>query len=175
MRSIIRPATLLLTLMVGLAGNSVVDSAGALVVERLFGPEPSLAERSVAMLVEEPKWDPEVAHCGLLLVVVGDHRELYLRREPMGSLGDPGLLLARLHGIFEERTLNRAYRADRENSSELSLDERIDKTVLIKAPRSLTYGELDDLIVALKASGANAIGLMSEHNYHPQRSVDVSN
>jgi biopolymer transport protein ExbD len=38
-------------------------------------------------------------------------------------------------------------------------DEKIEKTVFVKAPRALKYGEVVKVIDAIKGAGANPIGL----------------
>jgi biopolymer transport protein ExbD len=45
------------------------------------------------------------------------------------------------------------------NRFDLSDDVRIEKTVFIKGPRSLAYGEVAKVIDGLKGAGASPIGL----------------
>ena len=60
--------------------------------------------------------------------------------------------------IEETPELTRALH-DMATRSDLPDKERIEKTVFIKAPRSLTYGEIARVIDGLKGSGAEPIGL----------------
>jgi biopolymer transport protein ExbD len=46
-----------------------------------------------------------------------------------------------------------------ETRSDLPEEERIEKTVFVKAPRSLPYGEVVKVIDAIKGAGANPVGL----------------
>jgi biopolymer transport protein ExbD len=42
-------------------------------------------------------------------------------------------------------------------------DQRIEKTVFIKAPRSIPYGEVVRVLDGLKATGADPIGLQLDY------------
>ena len=77
----------------------------------------------------------------------------------MGTVYDLSPLSSKLRSIFEERTQQRAYRADMLARVDVPESERIEKTVYIKAPRSLPYGEVIRVIDGLKATGAAPIGL----------------
>jgi len=77
----------------------------------------------------------------------------------MGTLDDLSKLTTRLVDLFTERTTNRVYRDDMRARTDLPEEERIEKTVFIRAPRSLSYGEVARLIDSLKGTGASAIGL----------------
>jgi biopolymer transport protein ExbD len=46
-----------------------------------------------------------------------------------------------------------------ETRTDVTEDERIEKTVFVKAPRSLKYGEVVKVIDAIKGAGANPVGL----------------
>jgi len=46
-----------------------------------------------------------------------------------------------------------------ETRVDLPESDRIEKTVFVKAPRSLAYGEVVKVIDAIKAAGANPVGL----------------
>jgi len=61
--------------------------------------------------------------------------------------------------LFAERTKNRVYRDDMMARTDLPDEDRIEKTVFIRAPRSLSYGEVARLIDGLKGTGASSIGL----------------
>ena len=43
--------------------------------------------------------------------------------------------------------------------SDLTEDQKIEKTVFVKAPRSLKYGEVVKVIDAIKGAGASPVGL----------------
>jgi biopolymer transport protein ExbD len=95
-----------------------------------------------------------------LVVTIEPDRSLKLNRDSdMGTLDDMSKLTARLVSVFDQRTRNRAYRPDMMNRFDLPEDVRIEKTVFIKAPRTLSYGEVARVMDGLKGTGASPIGL----------------
>jgi biopolymer transport protein ExbD len=83
----------------------------------------------------------------------------YGRVPNYGSVNDPGNLSACLTYTFAKRTAEHAYKPGMENRTDLKDEERIEKTVFIKAPRMLQYGEVVKVIDAIKGAGANPVGL----------------
>ena len=95
-----------------------------------------------------------------LVVAIEADRSLKLNGlTDMGTVDDPAKLQAKLIWLFAERTKNRAYRADMATRTDLPDSLRIEKTVFIKAPRTIAYGEVARLIDGLKGAGAEPIGL----------------
>jgi biopolymer transport protein ExbD len=95
-----------------------------------------------------------------LVVTIEPDRTLKLNRDAdMGTLDDMSKLTNRLVSVFDQRTRNRAYRAEMMNRFDLPDDIRIEKTVFIKAPRTLAYGEVARVMDGLKGTGASPIGL----------------
>lgn len=96
-----------------------------------------------------------------LVVAIEADRTLRLNglTEDMGTIDDPAKLQAKLVWLFAERTKNRAYRAEMLTRIDLPEALRIEKTVFIKAPRSISYGEVARLIDGVKGTGADPIGL----------------
>ena len=95
-----------------------------------------------------------------LVVTIEPDRTLKLNRDAdMGTLDDMSKLTSRLVSVFDQRTRNRAYRADMMNRFDLPDDIRIEKTVFIKAPRTIAYGEVARVMDGLKGTGASPIGL----------------
>ena len=95
-----------------------------------------------------------------LVVAIEADRSLRLNGlTDMGTVDDPAKLQAKLIWLFAERTKNRAYRADMATRTDLPDPVRIEKTVFIKAPRTIPYGEVARLIDGLKGAGAEPIGL----------------
>src|SRR5215211_366355 len=77
-----------------------------------------------------------------LVVTIEPDRTLKLNHTAdMGTVNNLSPLSSKLVSLFEERTRNRAYRADMISRIDLPEDQRIEKTVFIKAPRSIPYGE----------------------------------
>ena len=95
-----------------------------------------------------------------LLVTIEPDRSLKLNHEAdMGTLDDMSKLTHKLVSVFDQRTRNHAYRPDMLNRFDLPEDVRIEKTVFIKAPRYLSYGEVAKVMDGLKGTGASPIGL----------------
>ena len=88
-----------------------------------------------------------------LTLVIGINREtraVTLNNDSTGNVDDAEALTNRLRGIFKDREANGVFR---ENSNE------IEKTVFIKAPKSVHYGDVVKVIDAAKMAGAEPIGL----------------
>ena len=95
-----------------------------------------------------------------LVVTIEPDRSLKLNAlTDMGTVDDPSKLSARLSSLFAERTVNRAYRDDMVSRFDVPEADRIEKTVFIKAPRTVAYGEVTKVIDALKGAGASPVGL----------------
>lgn len=95
-----------------------------------------------------------------LVVTIQPDRSLLLNAvTDMGTVYDLAPLISMLRSVFEQRVHNRAFRSDMVARFDLSDRERIQKTVFIKAPRNLPYGEVTRVIDGLKGVGAEPIGL----------------
>lgn len=75
----------------------------------------------------------------------------------MGSVDDTAKLSVELIRIFTERRANLAYAAAPE--LKLHTDAPAERLIFIKAPQSIFYGQVVKVIDALKAAGAQPIGL----------------
>lgn len=120
------------------------------------------------MLVTEPPTDDEGVHLSprTLIVEVDDNLRVKLIRGSTliaeGATGDASAVAARLAREFAERRAQGAWRYDAENRTSLTADERIEKTVFIRAPRSVGYGEIARVIDDVKGAGAAPIGLQTD-------------
>jgi biopolymer transport protein ExbD len=95
-----------------------------------------------------------------LLVTIEPDRTLKLNNlGDLGTIEDTAKLSAKLAAVFQERKQNHAYRAEMLNSVSLPEDERVEKTVFIRAPRSTSYGDVAKVIDGIKGAGAQPIGL----------------
>lgn len=94
-----------------------------------------------------------------LVVSVAPDLGLKLNQDGIGSVNDTGPLSQKLTQVFQERKSQRAYKVGMETRTDLPEDDRIEKTVFVKAPRSLKYGEVVKVIDAIKGAGANPVGL----------------
>ena len=91
-----------------------------------------------------------------LIVTVDRNLQLKLnRRDEMGTVDDTGKLSAELVEVFELRRKNGVYRTNSENAGE----RKIETTVFIKAPRSISYGNMAKVIDGVKGAGAEPIAL----------------
>lgn len=99
-----------------------------------------------------------------LIVTISPDSSLALNGEKdLGTIADPQKLIARLSETIQKRTENHVYADGMEMKSDLPEDEKILKTVFIKAPRSLAYGEAVKIIDSVKISGAKPIGLQIDN------------
>src|SRR5918997_8372 len=94
-----------------------------------------------------------------LVVTISPDLQLKLNQDDMGSVNDPTALSQRLQAVFQQRKEQRAYKVGMEARTDLKDDERIEKTVFVKAPRATKYGDVVKVIDAIKGAGANPVGL----------------
>ena len=94
-----------------------------------------------------------------LVVTISPDLQLKLNQDNMGSVNDTAALAQRLSQVFAQRKDQRAYKVGMETRTELKDDDRIEKTVFVKAPRSTKYGDVVKVIDAIKGAGANPVGL----------------
>lgn len=95
-----------------------------------------------------------------LVVSIESDRSLKLNYDAdMGTVDDLSKLTTELVSVFDQRARNGAYRHDMINRIDLPDDVRIEKTVFIKAPRTIAYGEVAKVMDGLKGAGASPIGL----------------
>ncbi|MGI8788524.1 MAG: ExbD/TolR family protein [Pyrinomonadaceae bacterium] len=95
-----------------------------------------------------------------LIVALNSDSTLRLNTEnEMGTIANPENLIKRLSVIFQERAKNNVYADEVEFKSDLPEAERIEKTVFIKAPRTIDYGSVVKVIDAVKSAGASPISL----------------
>lgn len=78
---------------------------------------------------------------------------------PNGFGSDPANLERFLKCFFKRRTRLRIYKPGMETRTDIPLEQRIEKIVFVKAPRSIKYGDVVRVINALRGAGANPIGL----------------
>jgi biopolymer transport protein TolR len=78
------------------------------------------------------------------------------------SVNDPGPLGAALTTEFKTRKDEQRWKTGFESRAELSPDDRIEKTVFVKAPETFKYGDVVKVIDAVKGAGANPVGLQTE-------------
>ena len=94
-----------------------------------------------------------------LVVTISPDLQIKLNQDSLGSVNDTAPLAQKLAQTFRERKDQRAYKIGMENRQDLKEDDRIEKTVFVKAPRSVKYGDVVKVIDAIKGAGANPVGL----------------
>jgi biopolymer transport protein ExbD len=94
-----------------------------------------------------------------LVVTISPDLQIKLNQDNLGSVNDTGPLSQKLAQTFQERKTQRAYKVGMETRSDLPEEERIEKTVFVKAPRATKYGDVVKVIDAIKGAGASPVGL----------------
>ena len=94
----------------------------------------------------------------LVVSITGD-LQLKLNQDNMGSVNDTAPLSSKLRQVFQQRKEQRAYKPGMETRVDVPEEERIEKTVFIKAPRGMRYEDVVKVIDAIKGAGANPVGL----------------
>ena len=94
-----------------------------------------------------------------LVVSVSPDMQIKLNQDSVGSVNDTAPLAQRLAAVFAQRKDQRAYRIGMEARNDVKEDERIEKTVFVKAPRAMKYGDVVKVIDAIKGAGASPVGL----------------
>ena len=106
---------------------------------------------------KEAKGDP---HPDTLLVNIGSDLSLTLNKElNMGSVDDASRLTERLSQVFKLRAENLDYSQNVNNAPGFTSPDHIQRTVFIKAPKNLPYGEVAKVVDAVKLAGAAPISL----------------
>lgn len=123
-----------------------------LIIFMIISPvKPSKFEAKVP---SEPKDQPqqEVKPNPLTLVVAinKDTKAILLNNESAGDVSDASALTGKLAEIFKQRADNGVFRPD---------SNEVEKTIFIKSPTSVRYGDVVKVIDAAKMAGASPIGL----------------
>jgi biopolymer transport protein ExbD len=94
-----------------------------------------------------------------LVVSISPDLQIKLNQDSLGSVNDTSPLAQKLAQTFAQRKEQRAYKIGMETRSDLKEDDRIEKTVFVKAPRATKYGDVVKVIDAIKGAGASPVGL----------------
>ena len=116
--------------------------------------------RFMAKLPAPPDDRPLLPGEHTLVVTIEADRTLKLNGlEEMGTVDEPLKLVRTLADLFQQRARNRVFRAELLTRTDIPERLRLQKTVFVKAPRSIPYGEVTKIIDAIKGAGAEPIGL----------------
>jgi len=151
--------------IVGVAANWSLNMLGGFAVDKVYH-DASFDVKVSTVLPNEGSIPLPAHNCGRLVVYVAADGALDLSAmpmgTPMGTLNDTSALSVTLRTILKQREESHAYVDSLELPSRAPEDRQVDKTVYIKAPRSTSYGEVADLIAAVKEAGANPVGLIAD-------------
>jgi biopolymer transport protein ExbD len=122
---------------------------------------PTKPSRFMAQIPEPPKQEShDIPDTFNLVVTIKEDGALELNHlGDMGTINDTGKLSAELTKIFQGRRENHGYRWDMLSRNDLPEEARIQKTVFIKAPKSIPYGEVVKVLDGIKVAGAEPVGL----------------
>jgi biopolymer transport protein ExbD len=123
--------------------------------------------RFKALVPQPPHEYKDVPLSPLTLVVeVGEGSRLSLIRGrevvAEGTVEDAGAVAARLAAEWRERKAKGEWKTEMTARADLPPDERIERTVFVRAPRSARYGEVAKVIDAVKGAGAQPVGLQTD-------------
>ncbi len=124
---------------------------------------PARFKASVPQPVEDPNVLPSPRSL-TLSVENDDNVKLFKGFETVaeGSVEDAGEIAAWLANEWRARKAFGNWKAELADRADIAPDERIERTVFVKAPRSMRYGQVAKVIDALKGAGAQPIGLQTE-------------
>jgi biopolymer transport protein ExbD len=116
---------------------------------------PLKPSRFEAKVPAEPKPDEQQANpkpnpLTLVVAINKSDRKITLNNDGMGDVSNPAPLTERLTAVFKDREAGGVFR---EGTNE------VEKTLFIKSPRSIKYGDVVKVIDAAKQAGAQPIGL----------------
>jgi biopolymer transport protein ExbD len=122
---------------------------------------PQKPSRFKAMIPDPPAAIPLPPNPLTLVVTIDKDLRLKLNglSDDLGSVNDTGRLSEALVTLFQQSGRAHTYRTDVTNLLDLPEEERVVKTVFIKAPRSIPYGAVARVIDGVKGAGAQPIGL----------------
>ena len=110
---------------------------------------------------QEPIEDAIVhPHPDTLVALVDKDGELRLNTESgLGDITDTSKLVTRLREVFDQRIANNDISESFADDSGRPFNDRIERSVFIKAPKGTGYGKVAGLIDAVKLAGAYPISL----------------
>ena len=117
--------------------------------------------RFLAAVPSKPDSNKEIREppLGLVVTIKSDRTLMLNRLTDMGSVNDTSKLSATLSDLFQQRLKNHAFSDRMRDRIDLPEAMRIEKTVFIKAPRSIPYGEVVRVLDGIRGAGASPVGL----------------
>lgn len=99
----------------------------------------------------------------LVVNVAPDHSLTLNNESNLGSTVEPALLVSRLKHVFEQRIAGGNVSAEFGEDPERPMNDKIERTVFIKAPKTIDYGSVARVVDAVKLAGAYPISLQIDH------------
>jgi biopolymer transport protein ExbD len=94
-----------------------------------------------------------------VVTIQADHSLKLNSLSDLGTVDDTEKLITKLSEAFQERRQNHTYRAEMLGRVDLTEDERVEKTVFIRASPSTSFGDVAKVIDGVKGAGAQPVGL----------------
>jgi biopolymer transport protein ExbD len=95
----------------------------------------------------------------LVVTIKADRTLMLNRKTDLGSVYDPAPLTTLLSRVIQQRFQNHVYRDELRDRLDLPDGLRVERTVFIKAPRFIPYGDVMRVLDAIKGAGASPVGL----------------
>jgi biopolymer transport protein ExbD len=95
----------------------------------------------------------------LAVLISADHALALNQERGLGTTDDASRLVDRLKGVFAERVANGDVSESFADAADRPFPDKAERTVFIKAPRSLDYGSVAQVVDAVKLAGAYPISL----------------
>lgn len=95
----------------------------------------------------------------LVVTIKSDLSLMLNKTSDVGSVYDTSKLSNMLVEVFQQRLKNHAYSDQLRDRIDLPEEMRIEKTVFIKAPRSIPYADVIRVLDGIKGAGASPVGL----------------
>ena len=146
----------------GIASNWSINTFGGIAVDKFYSDTEVVLNAFNILPGAGTISLSEDTRCPLVVSVTADGT-LGLNNLQLGTLNDTSDLKAALRRLFELREEMHVY-APPELSLSVPKYRQIERTICIKAPRSLSYGEVADLIAVVRETGADPVGLIVENS-----------
>jgi biopolymer transport protein ExbD len=131
-----------------------------LIIFMVISPSKPAAFKAKVPQEAPPNQAPLKDNPNALIVRINPDSSLTLNRDnDSGTILEPQVLIEKLKRTFQERLESGIYDENLAKRGDLSNEEKVLKTVFIKAPKSLAYGEVTKVVDAVKLAGANPVGL----------------
>lgn len=109
---------------------------------------------------EPTKIDSADAHPDTLVVTLANDSSLSLNNESnLATVNEPAGLITRLRSVFDQRIASGNVSEEFGQDPDRPANDRIERTVFIKAPKQIDYGSVARVVDAVKLAGAYPISL----------------